>query len=89
MPSAVYRRLQELLGEPAVDADATGTPRAFPDGIERACGVLALAHAEGWRVRLEGRATWMPADAPADLVLSTAALVGVLPPDRERGLVRA
>jgi FAD/FMN-containing dehydrogenase len=43
-----------------------------------------LAHDEGWKVRIEGQGTWLPADAPADLGVSTRALdqvVSVSPAD--------
>jgi FAD/FMN-containing dehydrogenase len=86
--ASVFRRLQDLLGTHAVGADAAGIPRAVPDGAEGAAQVLALAHAEGWRVRLEGRATWMPADAPADLALATGGLDRVLALDGEQAIAR-
>ncbi len=88
MSTSVFHRLQDLLGSHAVGTDAAGVPRAVPDGVERASQVLALAHAEGWRVRLEGRATWMPPDAPADLALATRGLDRVLALDGEQGIAR-
>ena len=45
---------------------------------------LELAHQEGWKVRLDGRGSWTPGDAPADLVVTTSALdtvVQVAPQD--------
>lgn len=88
MSSPLFRRLQALVGADAVSLDAVGVPRAVPDSVERAARVLALAHAEGWRVRLEGQGTWMPADAPADLGLATRGLDRMLGVDPDRGLVR-
>ncbi len=89
MSASVFRRLQHILGDHAVGADAAGVPRAYPDAGDRAAQVLALAHAEGWRVRLEGQASWMLPDAPADLALSTRGLDRILALDPEHGLVRA
>jgi len=47
-----------------------------PGSAEAVALVLAAARREGWRVRLEGRGSWLVPDAPADLVLSTRGLVG-------------
>ena len=63
--------------ESSVEADPAGTPRALPRTTEAAAAVCRLAHQQGWRVRIEGRGTWMPPDAPADLALSTRALARV------------
>ena len=46
--------------------------------------VCRLAHEEGWKIRVEGQGTWLAADAPADLAVSTRALdqvVSVSPAD--------
>jgi hypothetical protein len=49
-------------------------PLVAPD-TESACAlVLRTASLEGWRVRIEGAGSWMPRDAPADVVLSTTRL---------------
>lgn len=66
--------LEKLLGPEGVGRDPGGTPRAFPDTAESLAEVLLLAGREGWRLRLEGRGSWLAADAPADLALSTRAL---------------
>jgi FAD/FMN-containing dehydrogenase len=72
---AIVRRVRSLLGsEAAVDTDASGLPRVAPHTEEGVALVLQAAAQEGWRVRLEGRGTWVPADAPADLALSTRRL---------------
>ena len=53
---------------------SSGTPRAaagFARSPPRPSRGLPLAHDEGWTVRIEGRGTWLPPDAPADLAVST------------------
>jgi len=66
--------LERLLGPEGVGRDPGGTPRAFPDTAEALAEVLTLVEREGWRARLEGRGSWLAADAPADLAISTKAL---------------
>lgn len=82
---SVIQRLRTLLGTgTTVDTDATGTPRVFPRSEEGVAAVLATAAAEGWRVRVEGAASWIAPDSPADLVISTRGLDSLLnldPPD--------
>lgn len=51
-----------------------GIPRATPRSLDELAHVVGLAANEQWRIRVEGRSTWCPADAPADLAISTAAL---------------
>lgn len=64
-----------MLGSDAVvDTDASGMPRVAPQSEHAVALVLQAAAGEGWRVRLEGRGSWMPADAPADLALTTRGL---------------
>ena len=61
-----------------------GLPRAIPDTADALSLVCRLAHEEGWKIRVEGQGTWLPADAPADLAVSTRALdqvVSVSPAD--------
>ncbi|MEO8226180.1 MAG: FAD-binding oxidoreductase [Gemmatimonadota bacterium] len=82
--SAVLARLRALLGTAGVERDADGLPRATPDTTDGVAEVCRLAYEEGWKVRLEGQGTWLPADAPADLALSTRGLdqvVSVSPAD--------
>ncbi len=74
MSEALYTRLQALLGPGGVERDAKGLPRAVPESDDALAMVCALASEEGWKVRLEGAGTWLPADAPADLSLSTRSL---------------
>src|SRR6476659_10243927 len=66
--------LERLLGPEGVGRDPGGTPRAFPDTAESLGEVLTLVEQSGWRARLEGRGSWLAADAPADLAISTRAL---------------
>jgi FAD/FMN-containing dehydrogenase len=70
----IFARLRALLGTSGVDRDARGLARASPDSIDALSLVCRLAHEEGWKIRVEGRGTWLAPDAPADLVLSTRAL---------------
>ena len=78
MNDAVLPRLRALLGTAGVERDPDGLPRATPDSDEAVSQVCRLAHEEGWKIRLEGRGTWLPADAPADLALSTRGLDRVI-----------
>ncbi len=80
----IFARLKALLGPGAVERDPDNVPRVTPDGTDALALVCRLAHDEGWKIRIEGRATWQPPDAPADLAVSTRALddvVSVSPAD--------
>src|SRR5919107_1770037 len=82
--SPIFARLRALLGTSGVDRDARGLARASPDSSDALSLVCRLAHEEGWKIRVEGRGTWLAPDAPADLVVSTRALeqiVSVSPAD--------
>src|SRR5918995_2858235 len=82
--SPIFARLRALLGTSGVDRDARGVARASPDSSDALSLVCRLAHEEGWKIRVEGRGTWLAPDAPADLVVSTRALeqiVSVSPAD--------
>jgi glycolate oxidase FAD binding subunit len=72
--AVIFARLRALLGPSSVDRDADNLPRATPESSEMLALVCRLAHDEGWTIRVEGRGTWLPADAPADLAVSTRAL---------------
>jgi glycolate oxidase FAD binding subunit len=81
---AIFTRLRALLGTTGVERDIQGVPRATPDSPDALSLVCRLAHEEGWKIRVEGRGTWLPSDAPADLVVSTRGLeqvVSVSPAD--------
>src|SRR5437870_13224917 len=69
-------RVRALLGSDAVDLAATpdGVPRVAPASPDAVALLLGTAREEGWRLRVEGAGTWMPADAPADLALTTRRL---------------
>src|ERR671913_1802301 len=80
----IFARLRALLGTTGVERDAQGVPRATPDTPDALTLVCRLAHEEGWKIRVEGRGTWLPSDAPADLAVSTRGLdqvVSVSPAD--------
>jgi glycolate oxidase FAD binding subunit len=83
----VVERVRALLGAEAVLEDAGGSdgvPRIAPGSPDAVALLLATAREEGWRVRVEGAGTWMPADAPADLALTTRRLdrlLSIQPPD--------
>lgn len=84
MSLAILERLMAALGPASVGRDPSGLPRAMPDSAEGVAQVLRLAHDEGWKVRLEGRGSWLSPDAPADLALSSRGLdqvVSVSPAD--------
>lgn len=78
MSDVVFGRLRALLGTSGVERDADGLPRATPDTPDALSLVCRLAHEEGWKIRVEGHASWLPPDAPADLAVSTRALDQVL-----------
>jgi glycolate oxidase FAD binding subunit len=77
---SVAERVRALLGEQALlDPRSPGeTPRVAPGSPDAVALILGAAHAEGWKVRIEGAGTWMPTDAPADLALTTRRLDRVL-----------
>jgi glycolate oxidase FAD binding subunit len=73
---SLVERVRALLGSDAVERTAgpDGVPRVAPDSPDAVAVLLGTAREEGWRVRIEGAATWMPPDAPADLALTTRRL---------------
>jgi glycolate oxidase FAD binding subunit len=84
MSDAIFTRLRALLGTTGVERDSNGVPRATPDTADALTLVCRLAHEEGWKIRVEGRGTWLATDAPADLAVSTRSLeqiVSVSPAD--------
>lgn len=78
MSDTVFARLRRLLGDEWVERDSAGVPRAAPESTEAVASVCRLANEEGWRIRVEGHATWLPSDAPAELVLTLRALDRVI-----------
>ncbi|MGH7532941.1 MAG: FAD-binding oxidoreductase [Gemmatimonadales bacterium] len=84
MSLAILERLTAMLGPASVGRDPSGLPRAMPDSTDGVAQVLRLVHEENWKVRLEGRGSWLQPDAPADLALSSRGLdqvVSVSPAD--------
>lgn len=84
MSDVVFDRLVHLLGPEGVERDPRGLPRAVPESDDALALVCQAAQDEGWRFRLEGNSSWLPADAQADLALSTRGLsriVSVSPAD--------
>jgi glycolate oxidase FAD binding subunit len=77
---SVAERVRALLGEQALldPRIPDETPRVAPGSPDAVALLLGTAHAEGWKVRIEGAGTWMPTDAPADLALTTRRLDRVL-----------
>lgn len=78
MSDAILMHLRHALGEGAVETDLEGRPRATPDSTDGIATVCGLAHQQGWRVRVEGQGSWCPADAPADLALSTRRMARIV-----------
>jgi glycolate oxidase FAD binding subunit len=72
--SAVFERLRALLGAEGVERDPHGLPCAVPESDDALALVVQAASEAGWRLRVEGQGSWLPADAPADLALSTRGL---------------
>lgn len=78
MNDSIFMRLRHTFGESMVERDRDDRPRVIPDSTEGVAELCSLAHANGWRVRVEGQATWMPADAPADVSLATRGLARIV-----------
>jgi glycolate oxidase FAD binding subunit len=74
---SIHDKVRALLGRDAileVGAVAGAPPRVAPDSVDAVALLLRTANQEGWRVRVEGGGSWTPADAPADLCLTTRRL---------------
>ena len=78
MSHAVAERLTRLLGPEGVERDPRGLPRAVPESDDALVLVCQAALDERWKIRIEGSASWLPADAPADLALSTRGLTRII-----------
>ncbi len=76
--TSVAHAVREVLGDGALERDSGGLPRAVPDSTEAMARLLALADLRDWTLRIEGAGGWQPADAPADLAVSTRGLGRVL-----------
>src|SRR5438128_473103 len=66
---SLLERVRALLGDDAVEiaGGPDAVPRVAPASPDAVALLLGTAREEGWRVRLEGAGTWLPADAPYDL----------------------
>lgn len=74
MSDRMTGRLREAFGVEPAGRDPAGRPRVAPDSTAGLGRGLALAAAEGWKVRIEGQGSWLQPDAPADLALLTTGL---------------
>lgn len=84
MSDALHDSLSRIAGPALVERDGQGVPRVVPDSPAMVAELCRTATAAGWRIRIEGRASWLPADAPADFSISTRGLdrvVSVSPAD--------
>lgn len=77
MSRPIFEALKAVAGE-AVSIGPDRLPRVAPGSVEAIASVMGQAFEHRWRVRVEGRGTWMPTDAPADLVLTTERLNRVI-----------
>lgn len=73
MTRPIFEALKAIAGE-AVSGGGDQLPRVAPSSPDAVASVMGHAFEQRWRVRVEGRGTWMPADAPADLVITTERL---------------
>jgi FAD/FMN-containing dehydrogenase len=73
----ILGRIKAAIGLTGSEA-ADGRPRVSPDSVDGLAATLGLANEQGWKVRIEGARTWMPADLPADLAVSTERLSRIL-----------
>jgi len=83
MNEPIFEALKAIARE-AVSLGGDGLPRVAPASAEALASVMRHAFERRWRVRVEGRASWMPPDAPADLVITTERmnrLLSVAPAD--------
>jgi glycolate oxidase FAD binding subunit len=71
--SALLTRLQAAFGLP-VEAAPDRIPRVFPDSTQGVADLCGFAHREGLTIRIEGRGSWLPPDAPANFAIATRAL---------------
>jgi len=75
----IERRVRSIVGADGVlDVDSAGRLEVAPRSEAECALLLSAAHSERWSVRLAGRGRWTPSDAPADLVVSSRRLAGVI-----------
>ena len=75
----IAEKIRSLIGENGLlSPDSRGTPRVAPATEDECALILGTAHSEGWSVRIEGARSWMAADTPATMVLSTSRMAGIV-----------
>ena len=74
MTNALVASLTRIAGPALVERDSRGMPRVVPDSEEMVAELCRAATAAGWRVRIEGRTSWLPGDAPAEFAIATRGL---------------
>jgi FAD/FMN-containing dehydrogenase len=74
MSEAIFERLRPIVGAEATRKATGGAVRVIPPSTDAVAGVIGVAHDHGWRVLLEGAATWRTDEPPADIILSLRGL---------------
>jgi glycolate oxidase FAD binding subunit len=77
MSEEALRRLEAVLGPHVVTSGDGGTVIVTPRTEEAVALACREARQAGWRIRIEGRRTWLVDDAPADMVLRLEGLGNV------------
>lgn len=77
MNPASQDRLRDRLPAEILSRTAGGALLASPATTDQAAEIMGLAHQGGWKVAVRGAGTWVPGDAPCDLVVSTAGLTAI------------
>ncbi|MCA9763320.1 MAG: FAD-binding oxidoreductase [Gemmatimonadetes bacterium] len=88
MTDTMLDQLRRIAGAEVVRREPGGSVRVAPPSTAAVAGVMGMAHDTGWRVTVEGAATWRAEAAPADLILSTRALDDVDATPVEPGVIR-
>ncbi len=70
-------QLRDRLPAGLLSSTAEGILLVSPSTTGQVAEVMTQAHEAGWRVAVRGAGTWIPGDAPCDLVLSTAGLTAI------------
>jgi glycolate oxidase FAD binding subunit len=73
----IEQRVRSIVGaDGTIDVDEQGCVAVAPRSEEECALILAAAHQESWRVRFDGRGSWIKPDAPTELAISTRLLEG-------------
>jgi len=73
----IEKRVRSIVGAHGfIDVDEQGCVAVAPCSEEECALILAAAHQESWRVRFDGRGSWIKPDAPTELAISTRLLEG-------------